>query len=135
MSCNFSIKVRVYYEDTDAGGIVYNANYVKYLERARTEWLRSFGIEQDELLAQDVAFVVKKLTIDFNAPARFNEMLEVTCEIKRVGAASIVFFQQVKNASSVVLVNADVKIACVSLSEMKPQLIPANVCEVIKSGS
>lgn len=135
MSEAFSIKIRVYYEDTDAGGIVYNANYVKFLERARTEWLRSFGIEQDVLLDQDIAFVVKHIDIDFRSPAKFNEELAVSCEIKRVGAASIIFFQQVKNAAGTVLVNADVKIACVSLTEMKPQLIPTNVCEVIKNGS
>jgi acyl-CoA thioester hydrolase len=132
---NFSIKVRVYYEDTDAGGIVYNANYVKFLERARTEWLRSFSIQQDELMKRDVAFVVKHLDLDFVAPARFNELIDVTCELKRAGAASIVFSQSITDSAGRTLVNAEVKIACVSLSGMRPVAIPEDVKEVIIRGS
>lgn len=131
----FSIKIRVYYEDTDAGGIVYNANYIKFLERARTEWLRSFSIEQDELMKQDVAFVVKHLDIDFVAPAKFNELIDVSCELKRAGAASIIFSQTVSDSSGRVLVEAEVKIACVSLSAMKPIAIPDSVKEVMIRGS
>ena len=73
----FQFPVRVYYEDTDAGGIVYHANYLKFLERARTEWLRSLGIEQDVWLAQSIAFVVRHMDIDFRHAARFNQQLVI----------------------------------------------------------
>ena len=132
---DFSLRIRIYYEDTDAGGIVYNANYVKYLERARTEWLRSGGVEQDELLRQDVAFVVRHLDLEFLSPARFNELIDVTCSVMKPGAASVVFAQSVFAADGRELVRAKVKIACVSLSAMKPVLIPEKVKEVFINGS
>lgn len=135
MSEPFSINVRVYYEDTDAGGIVYNANYIKYLERARTEWLRSFNVEQDALLEQNIAFVVKNIEIDFKKPARFNALLKVTCDVAKFGAASIIFNQTVIDEHDQKLVEAKVRIACVDLKEMNPILIPNSVKEVIKSGS
>ncbi|WP_340676517.1 YbgC/FadM family acyl-CoA thioesterase, partial [Paraglaciecola sp.] len=72
--------IRVYYEDTDAGGIVYYANYLKFFERARTEWLRCLGIEQDELLERSVGFVVKRVEMDNHAPARFNQLLCIESE-------------------------------------------------------
>lgn len=135
MSQPFSINVRVYYEDTDAGGVVYNANYIKYIERARTEWLRSFNVEQDALLDEDVAFVVKHIDIDFKKPAKFNALLTVTCEPIKFGAASIVFNQQVLDENASVLIDAKVKIACVDLKNFSPRLIPDYVKEVIQSGT
>ena len=135
MSEPFSINIRVYYEDTDAGGIVYNANYIKYIERARTEWLRSFGVEQDILLERNVAFVVKHIDIDFRRPAKFNELLKVTCEPTKFGGASIVFTWHVYNQNGDELIEAKVKLACIDLKEFSPMLIPDYVKEVIKSGS
>ena len=131
----FSIPVRIYYEDTDAGGIVYNANYVKFFERARTEWLRSFGIQQDRLLEEGIAFVVKHLDLDFKSPARFNDMIHVFCEPAKLGAASIVFSQRIEVEDGRILVTAEAKIACVNLAEMKPMIIPDTVKEVFKRGS
>ncbi len=81
--------VRVYYEDTDAGGIVYNANYLKFMERARTEFLRAGGIEQDVLLGLGIAFVVSRTEIDFRAAARFNELLTVITQVTEVRRASM----------------------------------------------
>ncbi|AWL12323.1 Acyl-CoA thioester hydrolase [Saliniradius amylolyticus] len=116
--------IRVYYEDTDAGGIVYYANYLKFIERARTEWLRSLGIEQDVLLEQSIAFVVKGVTIDYRQPARFNESLRVLSQVVELKRASILFVQQVINDHDNVLVNAQVKVACVDLETMRPKAIP-----------
>ena len=92
---HFSWPIRVYYEDTDAGGIVYYANYLKFIERARTEWLRSLGIEQDSWLDHNRAFVVRHVDLDLQAAARFNAELTVTVVVEQVKKASLVFTQQV----------------------------------------
>ena len=119
--------IRVYYEDTDAGGIVYYANYLKFFERARTEWLRHLGIEQDELLEHSVGFVVKRVEMDNHAPARFNQLLCIQSEIVELKRASLVFKQTIISPSQQNLVSALIKVACVNLTTMKPQAIPANI--------
>ena len=91
VNSDFSWPVRIYYEDTDAGGIVYNANYLKFLERARTEWLRQLGIEQDQLLQLGVAFVVRHIDIEFRNAARFNQRLTVSCQVAQQKRASLIF--------------------------------------------
>jgi acyl-CoA thioester hydrolase len=120
-------EVRVYYEDTDAGGIVYYANYLKFLERARTEWLRGMGTEQDILLEHSVGFVVKRVEMDNLAPARFNQLLSIQSEIVELKRASLVFKQIITGPNQQVLVNALIRVACVNLSKMKPQAIPDNI--------
>jgi acyl-CoA thioester hydrolase len=122
-----SHNVRVYYEDTDAGGIVYYANYLKFLERARTEWLRQLGTEQDILLERSVGFVVKRVEMDNHAPARFNDLLCIESEIVELKRASLVFKQTVISPNEQCLVSALIKVACVNLSSMKPQAIPDNI--------
>lgn len=117
--------VRVYYEDTDAGGIVYYANYLKFLERARTEWLREIGIEQQSLLEQSIGFVVKRVEMDNIAPARFNDLLLVNSELIELKRASMVFKQTIINANGNRLVEAKIRVACVDLLKMKPIAIPA----------
>jgi acyl-CoA thioester hydrolase len=89
----FSLPVRVYYEDTDAGGIVYHANYLKFMERSRTEWLRNLGVEQQSLLEQSVGFVVKDLSMKNSKAAVFNDMLSISCEVVELKRASILFQQ------------------------------------------
>jgi acyl-CoA thioester hydrolase len=121
--------IRVYYEDTDAGGIVYYANYLKFFERARTEWLRNLGIEQDKLLERSVGFVVKRVEMDNHAPARFNQLLCIQSEIVELKRVSLVFKQRIISPSDQCLVSAIIKVACVNLSKMKPQAIPANILE------
>ncbi|WP_421134113.1 tol-pal system-associated acyl-CoA thioesterase [Alteromonas sp. A079] len=116
--------VRVYYEDTDAGGIVYYANYLKFMERARTEWLRGLGYEQDILMEQSVAFVVKHVEMHNYAPARFNQLLSIESHVVELGGASLVFKQIIKNEENVTLVVATIKVACVSLDSMKPKRLP-----------
>lgn len=125
--------VRVYYEDTDAGGIVYYANYLKFIERARTEWLRSFGVEQSELLEQGVGFVVRKVDLNLFMPARFNDELEVSCHVVNLRKASIMFKQQVRRINGDLLCEANVLAACVNLSVMQPVAIPRPILEVIRS--
>ena len=117
-------QVRVYYEDTDAGGIVYYANYLKFMERARTEWLRSLGCEQDTLMEQSVAFVVKRVEMHNYAPARFNELLSIDSQVVELKGASMTFKQTIKNKQETILVTAEVLVACVNLDSMKPRRLP-----------
>jgi acyl-CoA thioester hydrolase len=123
----FSIPIRVYYEDTDTGGVVYHSNYLNFMERARTEWLRSFGFEQDELRRRDgVIFAVSAVNIAFRKPARFNELLAVTVEVTRRGAASLTLAQEVRRADEL-LASAEVRIACIDAERFAPVAIPAPV--------
>ncbi|WP_432459335.1 tol-pal system-associated acyl-CoA thioesterase [Agarivorans sp. QJM3NY_25] len=123
------LRVRVYYEDTDAGGVVYHANHIKYFERGRTEWLRELGYEQDRLMAQDLCFVVRALQIDYKLPARFNQVLTVETRIENMKRASMVFEQTIKNADQQVIAHGMVTVACVTLSSMKATAIPDQLKE------
>lgn len=119
--------VRVYYEDTDAGGVVYHANYVKYLERARTEWLRHLGFEQNEVRRRlGVMFVVTGLILDYHRPARFNDELMVSVAILRKRRASVTFAQAIHFAAvgHARLCSAEVTAACVNSETFKPQPWP-----------
>ncbi len=131
----FSLPVRVYYEDTDAGGVVYYANYLRFMERARTEWLRGLGFEQDELAAQGgVIFAVRSAGLDFLRPARFNDALRVSARLVRCGRASLSFEQEVtreKQDGREVLCAGQVKIACVDVRTLRPRPIPEKLLAVI----
>jgi acyl-CoA thioester hydrolase len=122
-----SHNIRVYYEDTDAGGIVYYANYLKFFERARTEWLREMGTEQDILLERSLGFVVKRVEMDNHAPARFNDLLCIESEIVELKRASLIFKQIIISPNKQCLVSALIRVACVNLSNMRPQAIPDNI--------
>ena len=125
----FNWPVRVYYEDTDAAGLVYYANYLKYLERARTEFLRSLGYEQDALTHEHgVVFVVRKLVIDYLVAARFNEMLSATVQIGRVRRVSLDFLQTVTRADEICC-TAEVQVACLNLAARRPCAIPKAITE------
>src|SRR5690242_18606157 len=127
MSPVFSIPIRVYYEDTDAGQVVYYANYIKFMERARTEWLRSQGFEQDELLRRDgILFAVRSAKIDFLKPARFNELLQATVQVSKRGNASITFTQQIRR-DDVNLCEGEVKVACLDAATFSPCPIPTHI--------
>ncbi len=115
--------IRVYYEDTDAGGVVYHANYICFFERARTEFLRQGGFSQEKLLAEDIAFVVKKLEIDYKIPARLDDLLTVKTVIKELKKATVTFSQSLWNGD-LCLSEALVTVASVNLSKMKPIRIP-----------
>lgn len=121
--------VRVYWEDTDAGGVVYYANYLKFLERARSEWLRSLGFEQDELAARDgVLFVVRRVEADYLRPARFNDMLAVSSRLLDVGRASLEMTQTILRGAERLL-EARVRAACVNVSDFRPMRIPKHIYE------
>jgi acyl-CoA thioester hydrolase len=121
---SFSWPVRVYYEDTDSGGVVYYANYLRFLERARTEWLRALGFGQRELAARDgVVFVVRSLAIEFLKPSSFDDSLQVTVELVKVGASLMVVAQRVLCCGEV-RVSAQVKLACVERTAFRPVRIP-----------
>ena len=123
----FSFPVRVYYEDTDAGGVVYHSRYLNFMERARTEWLRSLGFEQDELRhSHGVLFAVSTLSIDFRRPARFNELLAVTVAVQRRGAASLQIAQEVRRGAET-LARAEVRIACLDAERFAPTAIPPHI--------
>jgi acyl-CoA thioester hydrolase len=132
-SDRFVWPVRVYYEDTDAGGVVYYANYLKFLERARTEFLRSRGFEQDALREQaGVLFAVRSLTIDYRRPARFNDRLEVITELAQIGRASIRFDQRVsRTMPQDELCTARVQVACLDAERFKPRPIPVEILEAL----
>ena len=127
---NFSL--RVYYEDTDAGGIVYYANYLKFFERARTEWLRELGIIQSTFLEQNVGFVVTKVEMDNVASAKLDDLLNVNSTIVALKRASLVFHQQITNQAQRVICSATVRIACVNFQTMKPMAIPESILGAFK---
>ena len=109
---NFIWPIRVYYEDTDAGGVVFYANYLKFFERARTEMLRAMGYEQDELIATEgIIFVVRSVQVDYFSPARFNEQLQVSAEVSFAKKASLTFEQLITRGDDV-LCTSVIRIAC-----------------------
>jgi acyl-CoA thioester hydrolase len=120
----FSWPARVYWEDTDGGGIVYYANYLRFLERARTEWLRTFGVSQ-QMLAKDpgVVFTVVSLSIQYRRPAKLDDELTITCEPNVDGAASVRFAQRIYRGDTL-LVEADVLVACVDAQTLRPKRLP-----------
>ncbi|MGL5298523.1 MAG: tol-pal system-associated acyl-CoA thioesterase, partial [Plesiomonas sp.] len=119
--------VRVYYEDTDAGGVVYHARYVAFFERARTEMLRSLGQQQQTLLQHNVAFVVRRMTVDYRSPARLDDLLSVETEISSFRGASVTFNQRIIHQDGRVLCTAEVLVACIDLAKMKPVALPAEL--------
>lgn len=133
----FSWPVRVYWEDTDGGGIVYHASYLKYLERARTEWLRERGCSQTQLATDPgIVFTVASLSIQYRRPARLDDLLTVLCGEVHLGAASVSFEQQILRQAAgtapELLVSAVVKVACVNARTMKPQRLPALIAAALE---
>ena len=125
----FILPVRVYYEDTDAGGVVYHTNYLKFMERARTEWLRARGFEQDDLIKhQGVMFAVHSISVEYKKPARFNELLQIGVDMIEIKRASITFKQLISrtNASGApdVLTAGLIKVASLDSTTFRPKPIP-----------
>ncbi|OGI45737.1 MAG: tol-pal system-associated acyl-CoA thioesterase [Candidatus Muproteobacteria bacterium RIFCSPHIGHO2_01_FULL_65_16] len=130
----FSIPIRVYYEDTDAGGGVYYANYLRFLERARTEWLRAMGFEQDELArSHGVLFAVRSARLDFLRPARLDDLLHATVDVSRRGAASMTFAQSVRRDDDT-LCRGEVKVVCVDAAGFQPRALPDDVLARLTAG-
>ncbi|KES16228.1 MULTISPECIES: tol-pal system-associated acyl-CoA thioesterase [Gilliamella] len=123
----FNWNARVYYEDTDAGGVVYHARYLAFFERARTEMLRQLDISQQKLLQEGIAFVVKKMDISYDFPARLDDMLTISTKIEQIRKASIIFKQTILNQNKQIISSADVVIACVNMTKMKPCALPKSL--------
>ena len=129
----YSWTVRVYYEDTDAGGVVFYANYLKFYERARTEMLRAMGYEQDELIENaGIIFVVCSVKVDYLRPAKFHELLQVSTEVVVVKPASLVFEQAVTRGDEL-LNKATIRIACLDADSMRPKIIPEDLLGHLKN--
>lgn len=129
----FTFPARVYWEDTDAGGVVYHARYLHFLERARTEWLRALGHGQQQLRERDgVIFVVHRMEIVFNAPARLDDLLLASVEVTQARGASFTLRQTLRrDGSDPLLVEAGVRIACLDAARFRPRPLPAHLSEGI----
>jgi acyl-CoA thioester hydrolase len=133
----FSWPARVYWEDTDGGAIVYYANYLRFLERSRTEWLRRCGYSQLELArTSGILFAVVSIQVDYRAPARLDDELQITCEPRTEGATSLRFAQRILRAeaparAASLLVEADVRVACVDAQSLKPKRLPQFVRDAV----
>lgn len=137
MRHTFAFTIRVYYEDTDAGGLVYYANYLKFFERARTEWLRALGFEQDQLARRErLMFVVRSAQIEFLKPARFNDLIEVDAAIASRRGASLTFDQTIRPAQAArqgeTLCAAQVRIACIDAGSHAPRALPPGLVARLK---
>ena len=126
--------IRVYYEDTDAGGIVFYANYLKFFERARTEWLRACGIDQNRLADETGAiFIVRSTAVDYRAPARLDDIVKVVSRIERLRTASVDFAQEAWRGGTL-LANGSIRIGCVGRTGLRPAPIPPPVLAALQRG-
>jgi tol-pal system-associated acyl-CoA thioesterase len=124
---DFTLPVRVYWEDTDAGGVVYYANYLRFLERARSEWLRALGIDQVRMLLEErLQFVVVEANVRYHRPARFDDELIVTVALESMRGASLVMAQEIRRGRNAeeLLVTASVRAACIDSASLKPKPLP-----------
>ena len=131
---NFSIKCRVYWEDTDAGGVVYYANYLKFMERCRTEWLRALGVDQLRLRTErQLQFAVVSVQVDFLRPAVLNDEILVIAEMVRMSGATISFKQTITRGASQ-LIDAATRVACLDSGTLKPRAIPKDLFTEWRNG-
>lgn len=120
----FALPVRVYYEDTDAGGIVYYANYLRFAERARTEYIRALGCRQRDALEEEkCGFTVRHVDIDYKKPAKLDDELVITCELREAKGAAAIMYQEVLRGEEV-LATIEVKVAYINLVKLRPVRIP-----------
>jgi acyl-CoA thioester hydrolase len=131
----FSFPLRVYYENTDAGGVVYHAEYLKFLERARTEWLRHLGFTHQLLEKKfGVALILSQVAVDFVKPAKLDDAIAVGVEIESLGRVRVIFHQEIRREEEV-LVRARITVACVSCGTMKPSEIPQEVRKKLEAAT
>jgi len=131
----FLWSVRVYYEDTDAAGVVYYANYLKFMERARTEFVRALGFEQDELKEQqEIIFVVRKMSLQLHQPARFNDELDVVSTVKKIARTNLSFVQTIRRVGETDIISeAEIQVVCVDETSWKPKAIPEMLLQAINN--
>lgn len=128
----FSHPVRVYYQDTDAGGVVYHATYLNFMERARYEWLREMGFDVNTLIqAHQIIFMVRSLNIEYFKPAFLDDLLHVTVQVTEIGRSRITLFQQVLR-DQVMLVSAIIHVVCVGVNNLKPVSVPVMLRQKIE---
>lgn len=121
----FALPIRVYFQDTDAGGVVYHASYVNFMERARTEWLRAHGYSNAGLMKEfGVVFVVRSLKLDYLKPALLDDLLAVTAQIKSAGRSRVALLQEVRRGEDEVMVEGEVHLVCVNVQTFKPVSVP-----------
>ena len=131
---SFSHRCSIYWEDTDAGGVVYYANYLKFMERCRTEWLRALGIDQQRLRAERrLQFVVVNVSVDFLRPALLHDEIIVTAELERMSGATISFKQTVMR-DDLQLIDATIRVACLDSGTLKPRAIPKDLFTEWRNG-
>ena len=129
----FRLAVRIYWEDTDAAGIVFYANYLKFFERARTEWLRSLGFDQERLRAETgIAFVVAETAVRYRLPARLDDMLDITVRVAHLGQASLKLTQEAWRGKDL-LAEGTIRVGCVELGTFRPQRVPDDILSKIKN--
>ena len=128
-----SLAIRVYYEDTDAAGIVYYANYLRFLERGRTEFLRALGHDQNELMKEGVAFAVRSVSAEFLKPAKLDDLLTVETAIATLGRAQLSFSQRVLRGQELLL-DAKIRVACIDPARGKPIPMPRAIHVQIAAG-
>ena len=128
----FSCDLRVYIEDTDAGGIVYYVNYLKFMERARTEFMRSLGFGKDYIFNHDLMFVVRDVAVKYLLPAQLDDELKATASIRKLGGASMVFAQTIQRGSEV-LARGEVTVACVDRGGVSPRRMPPEMVGAVQS--
>jgi acyl-CoA thioester hydrolase len=124
------LPVRVYYEDTDAGGVVYHTGYIRFFERVRTEWLRALGYSQRQLAEEaGVLFSVVEMNVRYLKPARLDDLLEVRARAEVSGGASVAFEQEIRNEAGELLATGQVRVACLAAGSFKPRRLPAGLVE------
>ena len=129
----FEIPIRVYIEDTDAGGIVFYGNYLRFFERARTDFLRSVGIEQSSTIEANLIFVVRHVSVDYKLPARLDDILSVSCAVKMIRPMRVVFRQSATRSSDGAnLVNGEVEVVAVSVDTLKPRALPKKLLNALQ---
>lgn len=132
---DFLWQTRVYYEDTDAAGVVYYANYLKFMERARTEYVRSLGFEQDSLREHEgIIFVVRNVSLQLFQPARFNDVLEIISSTKNIARTNLIFVQRIRRAGETeILSEAEIQVVSINAISWKPQAVPATLLQAINN--
>tara|TARA_B100000579_G_C22697118_1_gene787960 strand:+ start:512 stop:925 length:414 start_codon:yes stop_codon:yes gene_type:complete len=128
-----SYQLRVYYEDTDAQGVVYYANYLKFIERARTEYLRTIGYQQEKLLNEGLIFVVNEIKMSFKKPAKLDDNLEIKTRLIKLGKASFNFDQEIFSEDNFLLCKGLVRCACLNSRNFKPEALPEKLLDGMKS--
>lgn len=130
----FKLPIRVYIEDTDAGGIVYYVNYLKYMERARTEWMRSFGFDKPAILDNNRLFVVHSANVQYLRPALLDDELTVSAQMGRLARTYIIFNQTIERQGEVIC-RGEIKVACVEQATMKPSAIPEQIRNALNAST